>query len=163
MTSHQEKLIEQEIRRIDPQISAADAHAGRFAINNPAARRRIYTKGFPQCLLQELYETNIRVNNEGKLIESNHMENTQRYEQNINARIDQLSIYQRSRGPVVTEEEQMNELLNFGSQQQKKKVSNQLQKEFPSNNEQDLGQQAIFADIPPEQTIAQQFFTYRER
>jgi hypothetical protein len=36
---------------MDPTITAAEAHGGVFAISNPAARRRIYTEGFPNSLL----------------------------------------------------------------------------------------------------------------
>ncbi|KAA6391798.1 MAG: hypothetical protein EZS28_012674 [Streblomastix strix] len=84
--------IEQEIHRLEPDISAAEAHAGAFAISNPAARRRICTKGFPNSLLQELYETNIRINLEGKLVGEKYMENVQRYDQNINARLVEPSM-----------------------------------------------------------------------
>ncbi|KAA6385744.1 MAG: hypothetical protein EZS28_018729 [Streblomastix strix] len=64
ITQAEQYVIENEIRRMDTSITAAEAHGGVFAISNPAARRRIYTEGFHKCLLQELYETNIRINNE---------------------------------------------------------------------------------------------------
>ncbi|KAA6394307.1 MAG: hypothetical protein EZS28_010167 [Streblomastix strix] len=94
-----------------------------FALTDPVARRKIYGGKFPQCLLQELYEANIRINNEGKLILEKHMENAQRYEQNINARIDQPSMNLGSKSPVITEEEQMDKIMNFRSLQQKEKES----------------------------------------
>ncbi|KAA6392660.1 MAG: hypothetical protein EZS28_011808 [Streblomastix strix] len=60
MTQAEQQVIENEILRMDPSITAAaEAHGSVFAISNPAARRRIYTEGFPNCLLQELYEMNI--------------------------------------------------------------------------------------------------------
>ncbi|KAA6391150.1 MAG: hypothetical protein EZS28_013324 [Streblomastix strix] len=64
VTQKEQQVIEDEIRLIDPSITSAEAHEGVFAISNPAARRRIYTEGFPNSLLQELYETNIRIINE---------------------------------------------------------------------------------------------------
>ncbi|KAA6371086.1 MAG: hypothetical protein EZS28_033389, partial [Streblomastix strix] len=45
ITYAEQQVIENEIRRLDPSITAAEAHAGVFAISNPAARRRIYTEG----------------------------------------------------------------------------------------------------------------------
>ncbi|KAA6324871.1 MAG: hypothetical protein EZS28_054137, partial [Streblomastix strix] len=45
ITQKEQQVIDDEIRRMDPTITAAEAHAGVFAISNPAARRRIYTEG----------------------------------------------------------------------------------------------------------------------
>ncbi|KAA6382106.1 MAG: hypothetical protein EZS28_022368 [Streblomastix strix] len=53
ITQSKQQVIEIEIRRMDPTISAVEAHGGAFAISNPAARRRVYTEGFPNSLLQE--------------------------------------------------------------------------------------------------------------
>ncbi|KAA6381279.1 MAG: hypothetical protein EZS28_023192, partial [Streblomastix strix] len=55
----EQQVIQDEIGRMDSSITAAEAHGDVFAISNPAARRRIYTEGFPNNLLQELYEKNI--------------------------------------------------------------------------------------------------------
>ncbi|KAA6376361.1 MAG: hypothetical protein EZS28_028112 [Streblomastix strix] len=79
----EQQIIEDKIRHKHPQIQAAEAHGGVFAISNTAAKRRIYTEGFLNSLLQELYETNIRINDESKLIGEKYMENIQGYDQNI--------------------------------------------------------------------------------
>ncbi|KAA6370023.1 MAG: hypothetical protein EZS28_034451 [Streblomastix strix] len=85
ITQKEQQVIENEIRRMYPTITAAEAHGGVFAISNQAERKRIYTEGFPNSLLQQLYETKIRINNEGKLIGEKYMENNQRYDENINS------------------------------------------------------------------------------
>ncbi|KAA6322856.1 MAG: hypothetical protein EZS28_054382, partial [Streblomastix strix] len=153
-----------EIRRMDPTITAAEAHAGVFAISNPAARRRIYTEGFPNSLLQELYETNIRINDEGKLIGQKYMENSQRYDENINKKLSQASMDLGSRSPVITPEQQLNELMNEGSPRQKQILSRQLDDEF-ANQEQatDLGQSSFIDDVSPEYTLAQEKLSEAQR
>ncbi|KAA6402664.1 MAG: hypothetical protein EZS28_001810 [Streblomastix strix] len=83
ITQKEQQIIEDEIRRTDPTITAAHAHAGVLAISNSAARRRLYGEVFPNSLLQELYEINIRINNENKFVGAKNMEKTQRYELNI--------------------------------------------------------------------------------
>ncbi|KAA6381474.1 MAG: hypothetical protein EZS28_023000 [Streblomastix strix] len=55
----------------------------------------------------------------------------------------------------------MNELLNFG-QQQKQKVSKQLEKDYPINNQEIHPDSVLEPDIQLEQTIAQENFTDRE-
>ncbi|KAA6396274.1 MAG: hypothetical protein EZS28_008200 [Streblomastix strix] len=105
ITLKEQQVIEDEIRRMDPSITAAQAHGGVFAISNPAARRRIYTEEFPNSLLQELYETNIRINNEGKLIGEKYMENSERYDQNINQRQVEPAMNLGSRRPVITDDQ----------------------------------------------------------
>ncbi|KAA6360815.1 MAG: hypothetical protein EZS28_043658 [Streblomastix strix] len=163
MNSYQQMIIEQEIRRIDPQLSPYEALIGTFALTDSKARRNMYGQGFPNSLLQHFYETNIIVNNEGKLVETKQMENTWRFEQNINVRLVEPSMNLGSRSPVVTQEEQLNEMLNFGSLQQKVKESKQLEKDYPTDNQEDLPNSAIYPDIPAEQTIDQENFSDRDR
>ncbi|KAA6357691.1 MAG: hypothetical protein EZS28_046782, partial [Streblomastix strix] len=149
-----------EIRRMDPTITAAEAHAGVFAISNPAARRRIYTEGFPNSLLQDLYETSIRINNEGKLTEEKYMENVQRYDQNINSRLAQASMNLGSNQLVITPEQQLNEQMNEGSQRQKQILSKQLDSEFANQQQAtDLGQSSFIDDVQPEFTLSQEKLT----
>ncbi|KAA6372560.1 MAG: hypothetical protein EZS28_031913 [Streblomastix strix] len=50
ITQAEQQSIEQEICRIDPIITDAEAHGGLFAISNPVARRRIYTIGFSNSI-----------------------------------------------------------------------------------------------------------------
>ncbi|KAA6389097.1 MAG: hypothetical protein EZS28_015381 [Streblomastix strix] len=91
------------------------------------------------------------------------MENAGRYEENINARIDQPSMNLGSRRPVVTEEQQLNELLNFGIHRQKEKESQSLNQQFPSESQEDLGQSSMFQYQPPEITVAQEKLTEKQR
>ncbi|KAA6368737.1 MAG: hypothetical protein EZS28_035736 [Streblomastix strix] len=108
----EQQIIEKQIHHLDPTITAAEVHAGVFAIDNPAARRRIYGEGYPNYLLQKIYETSIRVNREGKLMEDQYMENNQRYKQNINARQVEAAMNLGSKRPVITEEQQRDQLMN---------------------------------------------------
>ncbi|KAA6371195.1 MAG: hypothetical protein EZS28_033277 [Streblomastix strix] len=156
-TQAEQQVIENEIRHIDPSITAVEAHAGVFAISNPVARRRIYTEGFPNSLQQDLYETNIRINNEGKLIEEKYMENNQRWDQNVNARSVEPAMNLGSKRPVITEEQQLNEIMNEGSLRQKQFLSRQLDSEFANQQQaSELPQSSVFDDIPPEFTVAQE-------
>ncbi|KAA6358168.1 MAG: hypothetical protein EZS28_046305, partial [Streblomastix strix] len=157
ITQAEQQVIENEIRRMDPLITAAEAHGGVFAISNPAARRRVYTEGFPNSLLQELYETNIRINNEGKLIGEKYMENVQRYDQNINSRLAQASMNLGSRSPVITDEQQLNQLMNEGSLRQKQILNRQLDIEFANKSQAtDPGQSSVIDDVQPDYTLAQE-------
>ncbi|KAA6389636.1 MAG: hypothetical protein EZS28_014839 [Streblomastix strix] len=157
ITQKEYQVIEDEIRRMDPSITAAEAHGGVFAISNPAARRRIYTEGFHNSLLQELYETNIRINNEGKLTEEKYMENNQRYDQNINARSVEPAMNLGSKRPVITDVQQLNEIMNEGSPRQKQFLNRQLDSEFANQQQaSELPQSSVFDDIPPEFTVAQE-------
>ncbi|KAA6389348.1 MAG: hypothetical protein EZS28_015126 [Streblomastix strix] len=157
ITQAEQQVIENEIRRMDPSITAAEAHGGVFAISNPAARRRIYTEGFPNSLLQELYETEIRINNEGKLIGEKYMENVQRYDQNINSRLAYASINLGSSQLVIIPEQQLNELMNEGSPRQKQFLNRQLDSEFANQSQAtDMGQSSMMDDIPLEFTLAQE-------
>ncbi|KAA6359093.1 MAG: hypothetical protein EZS28_045380, partial [Streblomastix strix] len=163
MSEAQKARIEDEIMRVDPSIRPVDASAGVLGLTNRKARRIVYGAGFPNSLLQDLYETELRVNNEGRLIQEKYVENAGRYEENINARIDQPSMNLGSRRPVVTEEQQLNELLNFGSHRQKEKESQSLNQQYPTVSQEDLGQSSMFQDQPPEITVAQEKLTEKQR
>ncbi|KAA6384029.1 MAG: hypothetical protein EZS28_020444 [Streblomastix strix] len=67
---------------INPEVSLYGALTGTFALTDAKARRNIYDPGFSQSLLLDLYQTNIRVNSEGKLVGEKYIENAQRYKQN---------------------------------------------------------------------------------
>ncbi|KAA6368643.1 MAG: hypothetical protein EZS28_035831 [Streblomastix strix] len=82
------------------------------------------------------------------------IDNSQKYEYNPNARLDQRSMDLGSRRPVITEEQQRNEIMNDGSQKQKK--NQQLNQSFPIESQEDLTQNAVFERDAPETTIAQE-------
>ncbi|KAA6394891.1 MAG: hypothetical protein EZS28_009578 [Streblomastix strix] len=126
-------------------------------------RRQVYTEFFPKSLLSDLYETTFRVNEEGRLMEQKYIENAQSYKDNINARLNQPQMDLGQRGPVVTQEEQLNELLNFGSQKQKEQVTKELDKEYPTENQEDLPDSAIVSEMAGEQSLAQEKLTDDQR
>ncbi|KAA6399925.1 MAG: hypothetical protein EZS28_004542 [Streblomastix strix] len=65
----------------------------------------------------------------------------------------------RSKGPVVTQEEQLNELLNYGSQKQKEQVTKELNKEYPTDNDELHPDSAYVSEIAGEQSLAQEKLT----
>ncbi|KAA6365522.1 MAG: hypothetical protein EZS28_038951 [Streblomastix strix] len=164
ITQKEQQVTEDEIRRMDPTITAAEAHGGVFALSDPITRSKIYGGKFSQSLLQDLDETSIRINNEGKLILEKHIDNTQRYTQNINSRIAQGSMNLGSYQPVITPEQQRNELMNEGSPRQKQILSRYLNDEF-ANQEQatDLGQSSFVDDVQPETSLAQEKLSEAQR
>ncbi|KAA6380146.1 MAG: hypothetical protein EZS28_024328 [Streblomastix strix] len=162
MTAAQKHAIEEEIIRADPSIRPVDAMAGVFELADHNARRFIYNPGFPNSLLQDLFETEVRINNEGKLIQKKYVESAGSYEENINARIDQYSMKKGRQSPVITEEQQLNQLMNYGSRRQKEKESQQLNLQYTTESQEDLGQSSMF-DQPPEYAVAQEKLTERQR
>ncbi|KAA6366985.1 MAG: hypothetical protein EZS28_037489 [Streblomastix strix] len=156
MTSKQQEKIQQEILRYDDQISPFEAKLGVLGLIDDTQKPKIYGGNFPYSLQQELLETNIRINNEGRLIFDNYIDNTQRYSSNINKGLDDPSMNLGSRSPVITQEQQLNEQMNEGSYRQRQFISRQLNDEF-ANQEQatSLGQSSVF-DEPPEITLAQE-------
>ncbi|KAA6354829.1 MAG: hypothetical protein EZS28_049644, partial [Streblomastix strix] len=153
------KPLEQEVMRRIPNITEKEANIGINAITNIKDRRQVYTELFPQSLLSDLYETKLRVNEQGRLMEQKYIENAQSYDDNINARLDQPSMNLGQRGPVVTQEEQLNEMLNYGSQKQKEQVVKELNEEFPTENDEPLPGQDYVSDFAEEQSLAQQKLT----
>ncbi|KAA6404350.1 MAG: hypothetical protein EZS28_000113 [Streblomastix strix] len=67
-----------------------------------------------------------------------------------------------SRRPVVTEEQQLNQLLNFTSPRQKEKESQQLNMQYPTESQGDLGQSLMLQDQSPVRTVAQEKLTERQ-
>ncbi|KAA6401912.1 MAG: hypothetical protein EZS28_002556 [Streblomastix strix] len=163
ISTAEKRAIEDEIMRVDPSIRPVDAMAGVLGLTDHKARRLVYRPGFPNSLLQDLYETDLRVNNEGRLIQEKYVENAGRYEENINARINQSFMDLISCRPVITEEQQLNQLMNFKSPRQKEKESQQLNQEYTTESQEDLGQCSIFQDYPQEVTAAQEKLTERYR
>ncbi|KAA6353881.1 MAG: hypothetical protein EZS28_050592 [Streblomastix strix] len=68
-----------------------------------------------------------------------------------------------NRGPVVTQEEQLNEQLNFGSQKQKEKIVNELNKEYPTDNDEPLPDSSFVSEIAGDQSLAQEKLTDEQR
>ncbi|KAA6380945.1 MAG: hypothetical protein EZS28_023528 [Streblomastix strix] len=156
MSSKEQQKIQQEIIRYDDQISPFEAKLGVLGIIDDTAKRKIYGADFPYSLQQELLETNIRINNEGKLTFDNYIDNTQRYSSNINKGLNEPSMDLGSRSPPITKEQQRNELMNEGSYRQKQSISRQLNDEFANQQQaSSLPQSSVF-DEPPEFPLAQE-------
>ncbi|KAA6362106.1 MAG: hypothetical protein EZS28_042367 [Streblomastix strix] len=156
MSRKQEQKIEQEILRSDPEIQPYDAHVGLLGLIYDAHKRQVYGGNFPYSLQQDLLETSIRINNEGKLILDNYIDNTQRYSSNINKGLNEPYMDLESRQLPITEEQQLNEQMNYGSPSQKQSISRYLNDEFV-NQEQasNLPQSSVF-DEPTEISLAQE-------
>ncbi|KAA6356243.1 MAG: hypothetical protein EZS28_048230, partial [Streblomastix strix] len=138
------------------KISPFEAKLGVFGLIDDTQKRKIYGGDFPYSLQQELLKTSIRVNNEGKLIFDNYIDNTQRYSSNINKGLNEPSMNLGSRSPVFSEEQQLNELMNEGSQRQKKSINKQLNSEFANQQQAtELPQSSVF-DQPPELSLGQE-------
>ncbi|KAA6377506.1 MAG: hypothetical protein EZS28_026966, partial [Streblomastix strix] len=156
MTSKQQEKIQQQILSYDDQIAPIEAKFGVLGLIDDTAKRKIYGGDFPYSLQQELLETNIRINNEGRLTFDNYIDNTQRYSSNINKGLDEPSMNLGSRSPVITQEQQLNELMNEGSYRQRQFLSRQLNDEFANQQQAtELPQSSVF-DEPPEFTLAQE-------
>ncbi|KAA6356114.1 MAG: hypothetical protein EZS28_048359, partial [Streblomastix strix] len=164
MTSKQQEKIQKEILRYDNEIAPFEAKLGVLGLIDDTQKPKIYGGNFPYSLQQELLETNIRINNEGKLTFDNYIDNTQRYSSNINKGLDDPSMNLGSRSPVITPEQQLNELMNEGSQRQKQILSRQLDSEFANQQQAtSLGQSSVFDDIPPEFSLAQENFSEEQQ
>ncbi|KAA6363893.1 MAG: hypothetical protein EZS28_040580 [Streblomastix strix] len=140
-----------------PDILKSRAHLGLIGFIEDIPNRKIYGGDFPYSLQQEFLETNIRINNEGKIKFDNNIDNTKRYTENNNNRLDQPSMNLGSKSPPISEEQQRNELMNEGSQRQKQILSRYLNDEF-ANQEQvtNLEQSSFIDDVQPEFTLAQE-------
>ncbi|KAA6390942.1 MAG: hypothetical protein EZS28_013530 [Streblomastix strix] len=140
MTTAEKRAIEDYIISADSSIGRADAFAEVFGLTDRKARRLVFDAGFPSSLLQNLYETELQINREGKVSQEKYVENPGRYEHNINTRIDQSSMNIGSRRTVITEKQQLNDILNFQSPRQK-------DKEIAQEKLTEKQRQAIQSDI----------------
>ncbi|KAA6363867.1 MAG: hypothetical protein EZS28_040606 [Streblomastix strix] len=163
MSRKQEQKIEQEILRSDPEIQPYDAHVGILGLIYDAHKRQVYGGNFPYSQQQELLETSIRINNEGKLIFDNYIDNTQRYSSNINKGLNEPSMDLGSRSPPIIEEQQRNELMNEGSYRQRQILNRQLDSEFANQQQaSSLPQSSVF-DEPPEISLGQEKFSEEQQ
>ncbi|KAA6398072.1 MAG: hypothetical protein EZS28_006400 [Streblomastix strix] len=152
MTTAEKRAIDEEIVRTYSRIRWNEAFAAVHGLTDSKTRRLVFDPGIPNSLLQNIYETELKITKEGKIIQEKYVENASGYEENINARIDQPSMNFGSRSSVITQEQSMNQLLNYGSPRQKEKESQSLNQQYPSEQQEDLGQTSMFQDQPPEIT-----------
>ncbi|KAA6391661.1 MAG: hypothetical protein EZS28_012814 [Streblomastix strix] len=163
MTTADKCAIEEEIIRAKQSIRPVDAFAGEYGLKDRKARRIVFGARFPNSLLQDLYETEFRVIREGKQKQEKFVESTGRFEENINVRTDQPSMNLGSRKQIRTEEQQLNDIMNFGNPRQNQKENQQLNLLYPAEAQEDLGQSSILQNQPPEQTVTQEKITERQR
>ncbi|KAA6373473.1 MAG: hypothetical protein EZS28_030999 [Streblomastix strix] len=69
MTTAEKRAIEEEIVRTNSGIGRNDAFAGVLGLTDSKACRLVFGPGFPNSLLQDLYETELRLTKEGKVIQ----------------------------------------------------------------------------------------------
>ncbi|KAA6401618.1 MAG: hypothetical protein EZS28_002860 [Streblomastix strix] len=155
--------IERKIQQIDPSISKISAFVGVNVLHDHKPRRIVNRRNFPNSLLQDLFGTQIRINNEGQLIQEKYIENVGRYDQNINARINQLFMNLCSRKPVITEEQQNVEKMNFGSPRLKEKENQRLNEEYPTQNDENYGDSSLFPDEQSKFTLSQEKLTEKQK
>ncbi|KAA6398810.1 MAG: hypothetical protein EZS28_005665 [Streblomastix strix] len=163
MSDAEKHAMEQEIIIADSSIRPVDAFAGEYGLKDRKARRIVFGARFPNSLLQDLYETEFRVTREDRLKQEKYVENTGRFEENINVRTDQPSMNLGSRKPIRTEEQQLNDIMNFGNPRQNQKENQQLNLLYPTESQEDFGQSSIFQNQSPEQTVTQEKITERQR
>ncbi|KAA6388553.1 MAG: hypothetical protein EZS28_015919 [Streblomastix strix] len=66
-------------------------------------------------------------------------------------------------GSVITEEQQLNQLVNFGSPRQKDKENQQLNLQYITESQEDFGLSSMLEDQQPVQTVAQEKLTEGQR
>ncbi|KAA6372905.1 MAG: hypothetical protein EZS28_031568 [Streblomastix strix] len=163
MSARQKQQIINQIREIDPSITQLEGSAGVIGLTNKTRNREVYGPLFDEDLRQEFFENALMLNNEGKLVTQKFIENSQRYEQNINARLAEPSMQQGSQSPRLSPEQFNNEIMHFGSQKQKEKENQRIDDIYGIQTQQDLGQSSFFEDQPPTMPLAQEILIEKQQ
>ncbi|KAA6379979.1 MAG: hypothetical protein EZS28_024493 [Streblomastix strix] len=156
MSTRQKQQIADQINAADPEISKREALIGVLGLTNKTMNRRVYGPLFGEDLRAEFFENAIMLNNEGKLITEKFVENSQRYDQNPNARLDQPSMYLGRSSPGLSPEYINNEIMYSGSYKQKEKENQRIDDIYDIQTQQDLGQSSILEDIQPSMPLMQE-------
>ncbi|KAA6398827.1 MAG: hypothetical protein EZS28_005645 [Streblomastix strix] len=156
MSTRQKQQIADQINAADPEISKHEALVGVLGLTNKTMNRRVYGQLFGEELRAEFFENTIMLNNERKLKIEKFIENSQRYDQNPNARLDQTSMYLGRSSPGLSPEQINNEIMYSGSQKQKEKENNKIDDIYDIQTQQDLGQSLSFEDQPPTMPLMQE-------
>ncbi|KAA6393517.1 MAG: hypothetical protein EZS28_010953 [Streblomastix strix] len=156
MSTRQKQQIAAQINAIDPEITPHEALIGVLGLTNKTMNRRVYGPLFGEDLRAEFFENAIMLNNEGKLITEKFVENSQRYDQNPNARLDQPSMQLGRFSPGLSPEYINNEIMYSGSQKQKEKENQRIDDIYDIQTQQDLGQSSSFEDQPPTMPLMQE-------
>ncbi|KAA6358659.1 MAG: hypothetical protein EZS28_045814 [Streblomastix strix] len=92
MSAAQKQQIINKVRAIDPSITQLEGAAGVIGLTTKTRSIEVYGPLFDEDFRQEFFENAIMLNNEGKLVIQKFVENSQRYEQNPNARLAEPSM-----------------------------------------------------------------------
>ncbi|KAA6381952.1 MAG: hypothetical protein EZS28_022523 [Streblomastix strix] len=101
MNARQKQQVIDQVRTIDPTITQKEGAAGVIGLTNRTRNREVYGPMFDEDLRSEFFKNAVMLNYEGKLVTQKFIENSQRYEQNINARLADPSMQQGSQSPQV--------------------------------------------------------------
>ncbi|KAA6370630.1 MAG: hypothetical protein EZS28_033843 [Streblomastix strix] len=100
MGAIQKQRIVDKIRTFDPSLTQKEATVGLLGLTNKTMNRQTYGQYFGEDLRSEFLENALMLNNEGKLVTEKFIENSQRYEQNPNARLAEPSMQLGRFSPV---------------------------------------------------------------
>ncbi|KAA6398599.1 MAG: hypothetical protein EZS28_005876 [Streblomastix strix] len=134
MSEAEKRAFEKKIRRTNTSIRPIDAIAAVLGLTDCRARRIVSMQVFP-TIYCKIYT---------------------RLTSGQTAKEDQ------SRRPVVTKEQQLNQLVNFGSPRQKEQERQLLNQQFSTESQEDLGKTSMFQQQPPEITVAQEKLTEKQ-
>ncbi|KAA6378365.1 MAG: hypothetical protein EZS28_026110, partial [Streblomastix strix] len=156
MGTIQKQRIIDKIRTTDPSLTQKEATVGLLGLTNKTMNRQTYGQYFGEDLRSEFLENVLMINNEGKLVTEKFIENSQRYEQNPNARLAEQSMQLGRFLPVLSPEQLNNEIMYSGSQKQKEKENQRIDDIYDIQSQQDLGQSSSFEDQPPTMPLMQE-------
>ncbi|KAA6392425.1 MAG: hypothetical protein EZS28_012047 [Streblomastix strix] len=141
MSTRQKQQIADQINATDPKISKHEALVGVLGLTNKTMNRRVYGPLFGEELRAEYFENTIMLNNEGKLITEKFVKNSQRYDQNLSARLDQPSMQLGRFSPDLGQSSVLEDIQPTMPQMQEKLIEKQ--------------QQAIEKDLVSKENLAQ--------
>ncbi|KAA6396471.1 MAG: hypothetical protein EZS28_008000 [Streblomastix strix] len=156
MSIRQKQQIADQINAADPEITPHEALVGIIGLTNKTKNRQVYGPLFGEELRAEFFENAMMLNNEGKLVTEKFIENSQRYDQNPNARLDQPSMQLVRFSPGLSPEYINNEIMYSGSYKQKEKENQRIDDIYDIQTQSDLGQSSSFEDQPPTMPLMQE-------
>ncbi|KAA6379390.1 MAG: hypothetical protein EZS28_025085 [Streblomastix strix] len=156
MGAIQKQRIIDKIRTTDPSLTQNEATVGVLGLTNKTMNRQSYGQYFGEELRNEFFENAMMLNNEGKLVTEKFIENSQRYEQNPNARLAEPSMQLGRFSPGLSPEQLNNEIMYSGSYKQKEKENQRIDDIYDIQTLQDLGQSSSFEDQPPTMPLMQE-------
>ncbi|KAA6364895.1 MAG: hypothetical protein EZS28_039578 [Streblomastix strix] len=163
MSARQKQQIINQVRAIDPSITQKEGSAGVIGLTNKTKNREVYGPLFDEDLRNEFFENALMLNNEGKLVTQKFIENSQRYEQNINPRLAEPFMQQGSQSPHLNPEQINNEIMHFGSYKQKEKENQRIDDIYDIQSQNEYGQSSFFEDQPTSIPLAQEILIEKQQ